>query len=411
MARAEAAVADLPLDPVGMLVGMVSIPSVSGGEGPLAQALVAAMSALGFDAHVDAAGNAVGTRCGAGTGSAGIAGVGSGNIAGVGTGGVGTCSEPAASGRAPRELVLLGHLDTVPGHIPVRLADGRLHGRGSVDAKGPLAAFVQAVARARPAPGVRLTVVGAVEEEVASSAGARAFARQAAPEACLIGEPSGWDALTLGYKGCTGLRYRKSQEVGHGAGRIAPVAEQAVAFWNAITRWADDFNRERGRVVDQLTPSLRGMSSRGDGLTETAELQLGFRLPEGLDVEALFAHARAVADGAELDFQIADPAWSTPRTSGLVGAFGRALVRQGGKLRYKHKTGTSDMNVLGPVWRCPIVAYGPGDSALDHTPHEQVEIAEYLRAIDVLAAVLEEDGWALPAAGRRAGLAAEAVGG
>jgi len=52
------------------------------------------------------------------------------------------------------------------------------------------------------------------------------------------------------------------------------------------------------------------------------------------------------------------------------------------------KTGTSDMNVVAPVWRCPIVAYGPGDSALDHTPHEHVSIDEYWRAILVLEAML-----------------------
>jgi LysW-gamma-L-lysine carboxypeptidase len=46
------------------------------------------------------------------------------------------------------------------------------------------------------------------------------------------------------------------------------------------------------------------------------------------------------------------------------------------------------MNIVGPAWGCPIVAYGPGDSALDHTPDEHLDLAEYERAIDVLARVL-----------------------
>jgi hypothetical protein len=52
------------------------------------------------------------------------------------------------------------------------------------------------------------------------------------------------------------------------------------------------------------------------------------------------------------------------------------------------KTGTSDMNVVGPTWGCPILAYGPGDSALDHTPEEHVEIAEWQQGVSMLANAL-----------------------
>jgi [amino group carrier protein]-lysine/ornithine hydrolase len=48
------------------------------------------------------------------------------------------------------------------------------------------------------------------------------------------------------------------------------------------------------------------------------------------------------------------------------------------------KSGTSDMNVVGPVWQCPIVAYGPGDSALDHTPNEHLSVDEYWKAAQVV---------------------------
>jgi LysW-gamma-L-lysine carboxypeptidase len=47
------------------------------------------------------------------------------------------------------------------------------------------------------------------------------------------------------------------------------------------------------------------------------------------------------------------------------------------------------MNVVGPHWNCPLVTYGPGDSNLDHTPHEHIDLREYDAAIDVLTRVLE----------------------
>ena len=69
-------------------------------------------------------------------------------------------------------------------------------------------------------------------------------------------------------------------------------------------------------------------------------------------------------------------------------AFLAAVRGQGGEPGCVVKTGTCDMNVTGPVWRCPMLAYGPGDSTLDHTPQEHVEIAEWQRGVAVLADTL-----------------------
>jgi LysW-gamma-L-lysine carboxypeptidase len=76
------------------------------------------------------------------------------------------------------------------------------------------------------------------------------------------------------------------------------------------------------------------------------------------------------------------------KNTSLSRAFRFAIREAGGKPAFKVKTGTSDMNVVGPVWDCPIVAYGPGDSDLDHTPNEHIELQEYGQAIAVLTDVL-----------------------
>jgi LysW-gamma-L-lysine carboxypeptidase len=46
------------------------------------------------------------------------------------------------------------------------------------------------------------------------------------------------------------------------------------------------------------------------------------------------------------------------------------------------------MNVVAPAWNCPILAYGPGDSALDHTPDEHLPLDDYRRAQEVVENVL-----------------------
>lgn len=356
------------MDADELLLRMVETESLSGEEGPLAELLVEAMSGLGFDAHVDGAGNAVGVRRGPETADA-----------------------PNAPGR---ELVLLGHMDTVPGRIPVRIEDGVLHGRGAVDAKGPLATFVQAVACARPAPGVTLTVVGAVEEEAATSKGARFVGRRPAPEACLIGEPSGWDALTTGYKGRLLVDYRAAQPGGHSAGPEGGVGERGAAFWEGVRAHCEAFDAGRERLFDRLLPSLRSIATSSDGLTDEVRATIGLRLPPGIDADALQGALRELAGAAEVSFRGLEPAWSSTRSTPLARAFLRSFRERDVAPRFLHKTGTSDMNVLGPAWGCPIAAYGPGDSSLDHAPDERLELADYHRAIDVLAGALVAGGWA-----------------
>jgi LysW-gamma-L-lysine carboxypeptidase len=71
-----------------------------------------------------------------------------------------------------------------------------------------------------------------------------------------------------------------------------------------------------------------------------------------------------------------------------VPPFLRAIRGIGGAPRFTLKLGTSDVTVVGPAWRCPIVTYGPGDAALDHTPEERIILADYGRAIAVLTEVL-----------------------
>ena len=120
-------------------------------------------------------------------------------------------------GGGERDVVLLGHIDTFGGNFPVRREGDLLYGRGSVDAKGSLATFAASAAQANLAPDIRLIVIGAVEEEAVSSKGARYAAGQYQPELCIIGEPSNWDRITLGYKGRLLVDYRLTRPVAHTA--------------------------------------------------------------------------------------------------------------------------------------------------------------------------------------------------
>lgn len=341
------------MDPVALLTRMVEIPSLSGEESALADALVDAMRGLGFQAYVDAAGNAVGIL-----------------------------------GDGPAEVMLLGHMDTVPGAIPVRVEDGKLYGRGAVDAKGPLAAFIAAAAEVGTVAGKRIVVVGATEEEAASSTGARHVARTFAPACCVIGEPSGTQSVTLGYKGRLVFAYRADAAASHSASPGENVIETAVSFWNRVRAWTEARNAGK-KMFDALDPVLREIHSGSDGLNESVQFRASIRIPPGETPENVRDGIRALAPaGARLVFWGGDPPYRAAKNTPLVRAFLAAIRAEGLEPAFKLKSGTSDMNVVGPAWNCPIVAYGPGDSRLDHTPDEHLDLAEYRQAIGILARVL-----------------------
>ncbi len=336
-----------------LLIGLVQNYSPSREEQPAVQYLVDAMAGMGYNAHVDSAGNAVGEMgCGANT------------------------------------LILLGHIDTVPGNIPVRSEGSFLYGRGTVDAKGPLATFVCAAARTGVLPGWRVVVVGAVEEESATSKGARHILNTYKPDAVVIGEPSQWDRVTVGYKGRLLVDYELAREIGHTAGPDVGVCEDAFHFWHATSQYALAYNAHNERVFNQLSPSLRSMHSESDGFVQKAALSIGFRMPPDIDAAALQRALHELAGDAVLSFRGHEIAFRAPKNTALARAFIKAIQTEGSRLLFIVKSGTSDMNVVGPVWQCPIVAYGPGNSALDHTPDEHIDLREYHQAIQVLSRVL-----------------------
>jgi LysW-gamma-L-lysine carboxypeptidase len=238
---------------------------------------------------------------------------------------------------------------------------------------------------------MRVMVVGAVEEE-ARSRGARHLAGTVTPpDGVIIGEPSGWEGITLGYKGTLCVDYRLTRAAGHGAGDRSTPAEEAVAFWSRLVRYAAERNGDRRPPrFDTLDPTLRSISSGGDGLEDEVEMRIGLRLPLGVDVAALQQAMGEWRDGAEVSFPYSEQPFRAKKNTPVVRALLRAIRAAGGRPRFKLKTGTSDMNVVGPAWGCPIVAYGPGDSSLDHTPDEHIAVDEFRRAVGVLAQALTE---------------------
>jgi [amino group carrier protein]-lysine/ornithine hydrolase len=334
---------------------LVAIPSSSHEEHGAVSFLVEWMNTHGYDrAFVDEVGNAVGII-----------------------------------GNGARDIVLLGHIDTFAGSPPVHIDERLLYGRGSVDAKGSLCTFVVAGLQAELPDDVRLIVIGAVEEEAASSKGARHVMTQYQPEVCIIGEPSNWDRITLGYKGRLLLEYRWEGALAHSAGQSASPAEQAFAYWQRVQSYADTYNENIKSLFGRLDATLQEINTGQNGAYGWATMTIGFRLPPNIAPETVADDLIDDDNRANIRPYGKEQAYLSDKDTGLSRTLRGAIRRHGGRPRFVHKTGTADMNIVAPVWRCPIVAYGPGDSALDHTPDEYLDLDEYNRAIAILADSLQ----------------------
>jgi LysW-gamma-L-lysine carboxypeptidase len=338
-------------DDVLFLRGLVEVPSVTGDTEAAVARFVELAAKRGLRAWRDEAGNAI-----------------------------------AEAGRGPREILLVGHVDTVAPPLPVRWEGDTLHGRGAVDAKGPLAAFACAASRLLDLSAHKLVVVGVCDEE-GESHGARALLPRHRPEALVIGEPSGVAGVTIGYKGIVKLRYQLDDDLLHTGAPFPSVPDRAMAFWTAMQGY---LAQHHGASMFE-TPSVK-LNDFQTRLLPTGQVEARLagsaRTPPGFDLDAFLAFLRARAGKARVEVPEWSPAWVGDKNAALTRAFVAAIRDEGLTPRYLLKTGTSDANLLAPAWQCPTVAYGPGDSSLDHTPQERLSVAEFRRSVRVLERVL-----------------------
>ncbi|HZM77392.1 MAG TPA: M20/M25/M40 family metallo-hydrolase [Candidatus Limnocylindrales bacterium] len=333
---------------IELLRRMLEIESVSGEEAALSAYLARTLAGWGFRVRVDAVGNFIGE---------------------------------IDRGPGPT-VMLLGHLDTVAGAVDMHLEGDRLYGRGAVDAKGPLAAMICAAATTSAAG--RVVVVGAVQEETPGSLGAMEIRRTyPPPDALVVGEPSGWSNVVLGFRGKLDLSYEVSCPAGHPTSPTPKASELAVRAWTTLTELLGPHATHR--AFNQPGATLVAI----DADQVRARACLSVRTPPGFDAQALVDGLRAALPLGTLAVVNAVAACRTGRRNPVVRALSTAIRAQGGEPGLRVKTGTSDMNTLAEVWHIPMATYGPGDSTLDHTDDEHIVIPDYLRGIAVLTEAID----------------------
>lgn len=285
-------------------------------------------------------------------------------------------------------VVLNTHVDTVPPHVPFRRDGEVISGRGSCDAKGPLAALLAAFLAVEPTRG-RLTLAVTPDEEVRST-GAAALDLDA--DAVIVGEPTGLDVCNAA-KGrfeatvSLGGVNAHAAEPGDGANAVAAAAPILDALDSFADR-ADTPDAHPSLGAPTLTPTTieGGIATNQvpadcrvvvDRRSVPPESSAAFR-------DALADHLRdRVPADVTLNVSLAEretpflEAFETPADSRLVRTLREA---SGGAVR--PFTAATEASYFASN---PTVVFGPGELADEEGPVAHAD-REYVRAGEVEAA-------------------------
>jgi acetylornithine deacetylase len=302
-------------------------------------------------------------------------------------------------------IVLNTHIDTVPPHVPFSFEGDRIRGRGSCDAKGSLAALLDAFLAVEPIRG-RVTLAVTPDEET-DSTGAAALgflssegdrdASETSPDGVIVGEPTGLDVCNAArgrFQGTVALRGENAHaahpEAGVNAIRgLAPVLTALSTF---------DSDREHPELgAPTLTPTTVSGGTATNQIPADCSFVIDRRSvpPEGAEEfrRSLESHLRdAVSGSVDVEVSLAEretpflEAFDTPADSTLVRTLRDA---SGGDVRpFGAATEASYFAAVAPT-----VVFGPGvlsddDGAVAHGPREYVDVDEVRAAADAVGRTL-----------------------
>lgn len=335
-----------------------------------------------------------------------------------------------------RSLAFNGHVDTVtPGELDAwtrspwsaEVADGRLHGLGAADMKGPIAAFTTAclalAAVGAPLRGDLVAQCVCGEETGDDAIGTSACLEAGSADLAICAEPTGLTAegeLALAPVSVGTLLLRvevagMSVHAGRRREAIHPLgerrsgvsaADKGLALVAALARleraWAFRL-RSRHFPQGQFTLNLGALDSRASGagsaffLPDRFAADYAVYYPPELEPAAVRAEIeRCVAAEAALDEWLADHppvlTWQLdmpPAASGEKSAVHAAALRAATAVRGRAPLVRGFPAGCDATWLhragTPTLIYGPGDLADAHRPDESVRVDHLVEAAKVYA--------------------------
>ncbi len=296
-------------------------------------------------------------------------------------------------------LVLNTHIDTVPPHIPYDRHGDIVRGRGACDAKGPLAALLDAFCSAAIDSG-RLTIAITPDEET-SQYGGDHLGDTLSADGYIIGEPTGLDVCHAA-RGGYGGRITIHGESAHASEPAA--GTNAIRAIGPVVEALDEYDDRLGPGTHEMLgePTLTPTHIEGGGplnqLPKSCTISFDRRPVPPETTQAFFAEleshlAQSLPDAYEFDLKIAYP--ETPDPNAYVTDPDTNLVRtladaSGGDIRaFEAATEASYF-----ADNAPTVVFGPGvvadeEGSVAHADREYVTLSEIAAATAAVQSTVE----------------------
>ena len=317
----------------------------------------------------------------------------------------------AEKGEGKPEILLVSHLDTIPGELPVIEKDGKIFGRGAVDCKSSLAAMVYSITHFNFEEHDigKIVFAGIVREEDSLIGIQEFFKSDIKPDFSIFGEPTKINQICIGYKGRLCIGFRVSTKTGHVASSWQYVnsIEIALEIWNIIkgTCWklteqycsTNKAKKYFNKIIPNLSIIAGGQYT--NCVPSTCEMHVDIRFPPEIHSQVIITEIRkGILDFKQVyekdvsgEFKVQEnissliEGYEISGNEVIVGALRWAIFKT---IKEKpiliKKTGTTFINQIGIEFKVPSITYGPGDPRLEHTNEEFIEIKEYERCVEIL---------------------------
>lgn len=322
----------------------------------------------------------------------------------------------SVGGKRPGPHILLcGHMDTVPpnagdsGDVLAAVEkDGRLHGRGTVDMKGALAAMAGALVALKnagePAEG-RVTLAAVADEEMESLGAEKLILDGFEADGAIIGEPTN-NRVAVGHRGLEWLRIDFIGRAAHGGTPEAGVnaISAAAHFVHLVEReLVPALAARRDPVLGPPAINL-GTISGGDQPSTVAarcRVQLDRRwvTTETIemvfeDLEGLLGRVREARPGLKTEMTRVPGGMATmvhgpvaiPSEHPLVKAAEAGLEELGRPTRpLTVFPAWTDASLISREAHIPSIVWGPGGLEYAHSPEESILLADVYESVRLYA--------------------------